>query len=161
MDASLGRLGTIPRLRGYTLDAIDARHDAVTIGRTPRVRFEIERRRVHRGRTGSRQRNSSGQPDCGMTSRYFFPMVDFDDEEQGWTTESLDEEFPLGDGDADTEAFVQCPYCGEVNEVALDPGSGVDQEYTEDCQVCCRAWLLHVRYGRDGKAEVEVERADS
>jgi len=96
-----------------------------------------------------------------MTSRYFFPMVDFDDEEQGWTTERLDEEFPLGDGDADTEAFVECPYCGEVNEIALDPGSGVDQEYAEDCQVCCRAWMLHVRYGRDGKAEVEVERADS
>ena len=96
-----------------------------------------------------------------MTSRYFVPMVDFDDDEQVWTEESLDEEFPLGDGDADTEAFVECPYCGEVNEISLDPGSGGDQEYAEDCQVCCRAWLLHVRYGRDGKAEVEVQRADS
>jgi hypothetical protein len=96
-----------------------------------------------------------------MTSRYFPRMVDFEDEEEGWTTERIDEEFPLGDGGADTEAFVECPYCGEVNEIALDPGSGVDQEYTEDCQVCCRAWLVHVRYGRDGKAEVELERGDS
>ena len=46
-------------------------------------------------------------------------------------------------------------------EITLDPGSGSDQEYSEDCQVCCRAWLLHVRYGRDGHAEVEVIRADS
>ena len=96
-----------------------------------------------------------------MTSRYLPRMVDSDDDEQGWTTERLDAEFPLGEGDADTEAFVECPYCGEVNEISLDPGSGADQEYTEDCQVCCRAWLLHVRYGRDGKAEVEVERGDS
>ena len=87
-------------------------------------------------------------------------MVDFPDEE-AWTTDRIDEEFPLGDGDADTEAFVQCPYCGEVNEISLDPGSGVDQEYAEDCQVCCRAWLLHVRYARDGSADVEVIRADS
>ena len=95
-----------------------------------------------------------------MTPRYFPRMVDSDDDEEEWTTERIDAEFPLGDGDADTEAFVECPYCGEVNEISLDPGSGADQEYTEDCQVCCRAWLVHVRYGRDGKAEVEVERGD-
>ena len=34
----------------------------------------------------------------------------------------LDEEFPLGDGTADTDAVVHCPYCGEANEIALDPG---------------------------------------
>lgn len=99
-------------------------------------------------------------PAPGSTARYFPRMVDFSNEE-GWTTDRIDEEFPLGDGDAETEAFIQCPYCGEVNEISLDPGSGVDQEYTEDCQVCCRAWLVHVRYGRDGTAEVEVIRGDS
>ena len=36
----------------------------------------------------------------------------------------LDEDFPLGDGTAETEALVVCPYCGEENEIALDPGSG-------------------------------------
>jgi hypothetical protein len=95
-----------------------------------------------------------------MTSRYFPRMVDSDDDEEGWTTERIDAEFPLGDGDADTDAFVECPYCGEVNEISLDPGSGADQEYTEDCQVCCRAWLVRVRYGRDGTAEVELGRGD-
>ena len=99
-------------------------------------------------------------PATGVTARYFPRMVDLPDEE-GWTTDRIDEEFPLGDGDADIEAFVQCPYCGEVNEISLDPGSGVDQEYTEDCQVCCRAWLVRVRYARDGSAEVEVIRGDS
>ena len=89
-------------------------------------------------------------------------MVDFsDEEEEEWTQDRIDDEFPLGDGDAETEAFVECPYCGETNEITLDPGSGVDQEYVEDCQVCCRPWLMHVRYSRDGHAEIEVIRSDS
>jgi hypothetical protein len=86
-------------------------------------------------------------------------MIDSADEEQ-WTQDPLDDEFAPDADVADAEAFVECPYCGEVNEIALDPGSGADQEYTEDCQVCCRAWLLHVRYDREGHAEVEVERGD-
>ena len=94
------------------------------------------------------------------TARYFVRMVDFADEDD-WTQDRIDEEFPLGDGDAETEAFVECPYCGESNEVSLDPGSGVDQEYVEDCQVCCRPWLMHVRYQRDGSAEIEVIRSES
>ena len=91
--------------------------------------------------------------------RYFPRMVDFGDEER-WTEDEIEAEFPLGDGDAETEAFVECPYCGESNEVTLDPGSGSDQEYVEDCQVCCRPWLMHVRYTRDGTAEIDVIRSD-
>lgn len=78
-----------------------------------------------------------------------------------WTHDAIDEEFPLGDGTADTEATVYCPHCGEPNEVALDPGSGDEQEYVEDCQVCCHPWLMYVRYARDGSAEVEVYASDS
>lgn len=69
----------------------------------------------------------------------------------------LDEEFPLGDGTADALAAVQCPYCGQINEIGLDAGSGIRQEYEEDCQVCCRPWRVTVRYGRDGEAVVSVE----
>jgi hypothetical protein len=86
-------------------------------------------------------------------------MVDSPDDE--WTEEGLDEERPPSDGTADREAIVDCPYCGEPNTIALDPGSGEDQEYVEDCQVCCRPWLMYVRYGRDGTAEVEVYASDS
>src|SRR5688572_9593073 len=35
---------------------------------------------------------------------------------------SLDEDFPLGDGTADVEAVVTCPYCGEPGMLTLDPG---------------------------------------
>ena len=78
-----------------------------------------------------------------------------------FTHDAIDEEFPLGDGTADTEATVYCPHCGEPNEVALDPGSGDEQEYVEDCQVCCHPWLMYVRYARDGSAQVEVYASDS
>jgi len=74
--------------------------------------------------------------------------------------EDLDEEFPLGDGTAETGASVRCPYCGEINEIALDPGSGSQQEYVEDCQVCCRPWRVAVHYQPDGTAEVSVEVED-
>ena len=83
-----------------------------------------------------------------------FAMTDFEHDEE--LDEETIQEFPLGDGTAETEALVYCPHCGEPNEVALDPGSGSDQEYVEDCQVCCRPWLMYVRYGRDGSAEVDV-----
>ena len=76
-------------------------------------------------------------------------VMDEDDE--------LEEEFPLGDGTAETDATVTCPYCGEVNEIGLDPGGGAHQEYVEDCQVCCRPWRVLVEYLPDGSAMVEVE----
>ena len=72
----------------------------------------------------------------------------------------LDAEFPLGDGTAETVGLIVCPYCGEANEVALDPGSGERQEYVEDCEVCCRPWRLVVRYHGDGSARVRAEPAD-
>ena len=68
----------------------------------------------------------------------------------------LDEDFPLGDGTADVGAVVACPHCGELNEIGLDPGSGEEQEYIEDCQVCCRPWRVVVRYGADGSANVTL-----
>jgi hypothetical protein len=74
--------------------------------------------------------------------------------------ERLDEEFPLGDGTADTEAQVCCPYCGESMEIGLDPGSGPHQEYEEDCQVCCQTWRVTVQYLPDGNAVVGLERED-
>ncbi|GJG85376.1 hypothetical protein tb265_05570 [Gemmatimonadetes bacterium T265] len=72
----------------------------------------------------------------------------------------LDAAFPLGDGVADVEATVWCPYCGEPTEVAIDPGGGEAQEYVEDCAVCCRPWRVTVAYGADGTARVSAETAD-
>jgi hypothetical protein len=85
-------------------------------------------------------------------------MIDFhaDDDEP-----DLDEEFPLGDGTAETAAVVTCPYCAESVEISLDPGSGDSQEYVEDCEVCCQPWRVSVTYSRDGSARVSVSGLES
>jgi hypothetical protein len=79
-------------------------------------------------------------------------MIDF--------PEPLDDDFPLGDGTADTDAEVTCPYCGQEVTIGLDPGSGAEQEYVEDCQVCCRPWAVRVTYDDQGGATVELEASD-
>jgi hypothetical protein len=73
--------------------------------------------------------------------------------------EALDDEGdgPDDNGTLETEATVLCPYCGELNQISLDPGSGRRQEYVEDCQVCCQPWRVSVTYLPDGSAEVAVE----
>lgn len=38
-----------------------------------------------------------------------------------------------------------CAYCGEENEVFVEPESGPVQTVTEDCSVCCRPNVLHIR----------------
>ena len=72
----------------------------------------------------------------------------------------LDEAFPLGDGVAQTEADVVCPYCGAEVALTLDPGGGAVQRYVEDCGVCCRPWLLDVRWDADGVALVQARTED-
>ena len=74
--------------------------------------------------------------------------------------DSLDEEFPLGDGTAETAASVYCPYCNETVEIALDPGGGAEQEYVEDCEVCCQPWTVNLRYNGDGTAQVSLTPLD-
>jgi hypothetical protein len=66
----------------------------------------------------------------------------------------------LGDGPADSEGEVVCPYCGATNEIALDPDGGAFQTYVEDCQVCCRPWQVRVTYSPGGVAEVTAEVMD-
>jgi hypothetical protein len=70
--------------------------------------------------------------------------------------DNLDDEFPEGDGTAQTEATVLCPYCGEEVEIAIDPGGGPAQLYVEDCEICCQPWQVSVNYDEAGQAEVVV-----
>lgn len=37
-----------------------------------------------------------------------------------------------------------CAYCGEENEVFIEPEAGAKQVLTEDCSVCCRPNVLTV-----------------
>jgi hypothetical protein len=42
----------------------------------------------------------------------------------------------------------------------IDPGGGAEQEYVEDCEVCCQPWTVTVHYRGDGTAEVAVAPLD-
>ncbi len=41
-----------------------------------------------------------------------------------------------------TEQAIQCPYCGERIGILVDCSID-DQEYTEDCQVCCCSIVIN------------------
>jgi len=53
------------------------------------------------------------------------------------------------------EKFFNCPHCGEIISVLLDL-STPDQEYIEDCEVCCHPIEITYEIGADGEIEFEV-----
>ena len=42
----------------------------------------------------------------------------------------------------------ECPYCGEPITMVLDLSGDGEQDYIEDCEVCCRP--VRVRFHVDG-----------
>jgi hypothetical protein len=56
-------------------------------------------------------------------------------------------------------ARIDCPYCGERLDLLID-ASVSEQEYIEDCRVCCRPILLHVTVNSDGTPTVTARRED-
>jgi hypothetical protein len=56
-----------------------------------------------------------------------------------------------------TESTYICDSCGEEIVVPVDLSAGENQEYVEDCPVCCQANVIHVEIGADGEASVWAE----
>jgi len=42
------------------------------------------------------------------------------------------------------EAEFICAFCGEKNYLQIDPTAAFEQEFEEDCQVCCQPNVVHV-----------------
>ena len=53
------------------------------------------------------------------------------------------------------EQSVQCPYCGETIDLLIDD-SIPQQDYIEDCQVCCRPINLKVEVEPGGSTNILV-----
>ena len=53
------------------------------------------------------------------------------------------------------EQIIGCPYCGESISVLVDD-SLPEQQYVEDCQVCCRPIVLHVTVDEESDVTVEA-----
>ena len=57
------------------------------------------------------------------------------------------------------EMIIYCPYCGEALDVLVDTATG-EQQYYEDCAVCCQPMLLIVSEDECGEMIVDVKRND-
>jgi len=50
-----------------------------------------------------------------------------------------------------------CPYCGESISLLID-NSIENQEYVEDCQVCCSPILISIEIDHDGNIYMNTRR---
>jgi len=50
---------------------------------------------------------------------------------------------------------ITCPFCWETINILLDP-SVAEQEYIEDCQVCCNPINFTVTFSSEGESIVEA-----
>ena len=50
-----------------------------------------------------------------------------------------------------------CDACGEEIVVPIDLSAGEEQQYVEDCPVCCRPNVIHVEIGEEGDVRVWAE----
>lgn len=57
----------------------------------------------------------------------------------------------------DSEASYTCDACGEDIVVPVDLSAGSQQDYVEDCPVCCNPNLIHVDVDEVGEARVWSE----
>ncbi len=44
-----------------------------------------------------------------------------------------------------------CPTCGESIVIPLDSSGGGEQQYVEDCPVCCNPNVIHVEFMEPGE----------
>ena len=49
-----------------------------------------------------------------------------------------------------------CAFCGEENQIVVDPSAGRRQAFTEDCAVCCRPNLITLAIEEDGDVRLQV-----
>lgn len=54
---------------------------------------------------------------------------------------------------------ISCPYCGERIELLLDD-SAMEQDYFEDCSVCCRPIRIQQSTDYDGNCQLTILRDD-
>ncbi len=55
------------------------------------------------------------------------------------------------------EQSIVCPYCGSDCSVLIDRSQQPDQQYVEDCQVCCQPMLLTVLVDSTGGVALSVQ----
>lgn len=54
------------------------------------------------------------------------------------------------------EQGIHCPYCGEYQTVFIDPSDVEEENYIQDCQVCCRPIRFHLSEEFDGSVSLSI-----
>ncbi|VAW53162.1 hypothetical protein MNBD_GAMMA05-1711 [hydrothermal vent metagenome] len=54
---------------------------------------------------------------------------------------------------------IGCPYCGETIDIQIDNSMG-EQDYYEDCSVCCRPIRFLLKVNFEGQSEIAALRDD-
>ncbi|MDF1839018.1 MAG: CPXCG motif-containing cysteine-rich protein [Planctomycetota bacterium] len=62
---------------------------------------------------------------------------------------------PDGEQEPEDSSYV-CDSCGEDIVIPIDISGGRDQEYVEDCPVCCRANVIRVTLEEHGEISVSA-----
>jgi hypothetical protein len=57
----------------------------------------------------------------------------------------------------DDDATYICGACGEEIVIPVDISQGDEQEFVEDCPVCCQANVIHVEFDADGRVAAWAE----
>lgn len=55
------------------------------------------------------------------------------------------------------DASYTCDACGEEIVIPIDSSAGANQEYVEDCPVCCHPNVLQVQVAMDGSITVSAK----
>lgn len=50
-----------------------------------------------------------------------------------------------------------CGSCGEEIVIPVDYSAGAEQEYVEDCPVCCHANLISLEIDPSGEVQIEAK----
>jgi hypothetical protein len=93
-----------------------------------------------------------------MGHAVFFPTCqtfpDFLDNSRGGSVRR----YAKGRAALNDESSYICDSCGEEIVVPIDLSAGADQEYVEDCPVCCCPNVVHVQVDEDGDVRVWATR---
>ncbi len=58
----------------------------------------------------------------------------------------------------DNETDYVCSSCGEEIVIPVDPTQGRQQEYVEDCPICCCPMVIQIEIRPDGSVECRAYR---
>jgi hypothetical protein len=77
---------------------------------------------------------------------------------QDWWLARMEQALPTGRQTMKDEASYTCDACGQEIVIPIDLSAGSDQEYLEDCPVCCCPNVIHVEMDEHGEVRAWAER---